>query len=237
MTGSMEGSAARDYDALLAQGRALYPGQRIGRPGRSWLYWPTVAAMRLLRLRWKVQFSGAEHVARGPAILVANHLSAFDPVAVVVSTWWRVTAFTKAEHFASRWAFFFRWMGQIPLRRGDATCTDWAMQMSRAALAYGGMIAIYPEGTRSPDGRLHRLHKRVLIPLLQANPDVPVHVVTVGYLRRRPRVEVAARVSPRIEIDPARQSPDDLVRLLTRALLELGGQEYADDYARDVKNR
>src|SRR4051812_7703545 len=62
MTGTTEGSAEWDYDALLAQGRALYPGQRIGRPGRSWLYWPTVAAMRLLRLRWKIHFSGAEHV-------------------------------------------------------------------------------------------------------------------------------------------------------------------------------
>ena len=75
--------------------------------------------------------------------------------------------------------------------------TAWAMQMSQEALARGGMIGIYPEGTRSPDGRLHKLHKRVLIPLLQANPDVAVHAVTMAY-EKRPggRVRVTGRISP-----------------------------------------
>jgi 1-acyl-sn-glycerol-3-phosphate acyltransferase len=225
------------YENLLAEGAELSPGVRIGRPGVSRLYWFTIAVLRLLRLRMTVDLHGAEHLRRGtPAILVANHTSAWDPVCVVMSGWWRVTAFTKAEYFASRGSFFFRWMGQIPLRRGDPASTDWAMRMSQQALGRGGMIGIYPEGTRSPDGRLHKLHKRVLIPLLQANPDVAVHAVTMAY-EKRPgrRVRVHGRISPRVPLDTRNTSPDELTRILRDALIETGGQEYVDEYAQTVK--
>src|ERR1700712_2530336 len=227
------------YETLLAEGQRLLPGIRIGRPGVSRLYWFTIAVLRLIRLRMPVDLHGAEHLRRGtPAILVANHTSAWDPVCVVMSGWWRVTAFTKAEYFTSRGAFFFRWMGQIPLRRGDPESTAWAMQMSQEALARGGMIGIYPEGTRSPDGRLHKLHKRVLIPLLQANPDVAVHAVTMAYEKRAGgRLRVHGRISPRVPVDSRTCTPDELTQILTDALLETGGQEYVDEYAQAVKKR
>ncbi|MDQ1631240.1 MAG: 1-acyl-sn-glycerol-3-phosphate acyltransferase, partial [Frankiaceae bacterium] len=160
------------------------------------------------------------------------------PVCVVISGWWRVTAFTKAEYFGGRGAFFFRWMGQIPLRRGDPESTAWAMQMSQEALARGGMIGIYPEGTRSPDGRLHKLHKRVLIPLLQANPDVAVHAVTMAYEKRpRRRVRVWGHISPAIALDSRNATPEELTRILTEAMIATGGQEYVDEYAQSVKKQ
>ncbi len=91
-----------------------------------------------------------------------------------MSTWWQVSAFTKAEWFEHGMAPFFRAMGQIPLRRGDEQSTEWAMQMCQEVLDGGWKLGIYPEGTRSPDpDALHKLHKRILIPLLAANPDVP----------------------------------------------------------------
>jgi 1-acyl-sn-glycerol-3-phosphate acyltransferase len=227
------------YEALLASGPAVNGGVRFGRPGTSRLYWLTIAIMRVLKLWMTVDLQGAEHLRRGtPAILVANHTSAWDPVCVVISGWWRVTAFTKAEYFGGRGAFFFRWMGQIPLRRGDPASTTWAMQMSQEALARGGMIGIYPEGTRSPDGRLHKLHKRVLIPLLQANPDVAVHAVTMAY-EKRPggRVRVSGHISPPITLDSRTATPDELTRTLTEAMIATGGQEYVDEYAQTVKKQ
>ena len=229
---------AKAYRDLLAQGRELYPGMRIGRPGRSRMYWGMITLLRALRIGLKVDFAGAEHLTEGPAIIISNHVSGLDPIAVVMSRWWRITAFAKVEFFASRGAFFFRWMGQIPLRRGDAVSTEWAIKMSRLALAYGGMIGLYPEGTRSPDKRLHKLHKRVMIPLLQANAHVPVHALVMSYRPRRcRRTLVTARLSQRIPLDPEHETPQALTTRIRDVLLELGDQAYVDEYARDVKKR
>jgi 1-acyl-sn-glycerol-3-phosphate acyltransferase len=227
----------RDYDELLAEGRALYPGVRIGRPGRSRGYWPMITALRVLRLRYAVDMRGGAAIGTGPAILLGNHVNAMDPVMVVMSAWWRVSAFTKVEVFERRGAVFFRIMGQIPLRRGDADSTAWAMRMSRYALSDGGKLGLYPEGTRSPDPtKLHRLHKRVLIPLLQANPDVPVHAVVTSYTRRpRRRTRVDVRISEPLPLDSRTMSPEEMTELIRDALLELGGQTYVNRYARDVK--
>ena len=229
----------RAYDDLMTEGSALYQGVRIGRPGRSRAYWPTIAAMRALRLRYAVGLDGADHVAPGPAILIGNHIKFIDPVCVVMTEWWRVSAFTKLEWFQHRGSLFFRLMGQIPLRRGDEASTEWAMQMSRYALGDGGRIGLYPEGTRSPDARtLHRLHKRIMIPLFQANPDVPVHVVTTEYTHRRVprRIGVRIRVSEPLALNARAMSPDELTDRVRGALLALGGQTYLNRYAQDVKS-
>lgn len=232
-----EDHTAEAYSAALSAGEAIYPGVRIGRPGRARTYWATIAAMRLLRLRWSVHATGSENVAPGGAILVGNHLSAMDPVVAVMSHWWRVTAFTKVEVFERRGALFFRLMGQIPLRRGDEASTRWALDMASRALASGGMLGLYPEGTRSPDKRsLHRLHKRILIPVLQANPDVPVHTITTTYLgSSRGRHQAQVRVSPALPIDTRTMEADAIVDVIRDSLLHDGGMEYVDAYARDVK--
>ncbi len=225
------------YGDALAEGRALYPEIRIGRPGRARTYRPTIAAMRILRARWDVDLQGAENVAPGAGLFIANHLSAADPVVVVISSWWRITALTKVEAFERRGAFFFRLMGQIPLRRGDEACTEWAMGMASRTLADGGKVALYPEGTRSPDPtKLHRLHKRVLVPMLQTNPDVSAYAITTTYTRRPwRRMHVQVRISPRLELDSRTMTPDALTAIVRDALLKLGGQTYVDVYARDAQ--
>ena len=225
------------YDAALEAGHAIYPGVRIGRPGRARTYWATIAAMRVLRLRWAVHATGSEHVAPGAAILVGNHLSAMDPVVAVMSHWWRVTAFTKVEVYERRGAIFFRLMGQIPLRRGDEESTRWALDMAARTLADGGKLGLYPEGTRSPDKRsLHRLHKRILIPVLQASPDVPVHTIATTYLgSRHGRKQVEIRLSAPLPIDARTMDADEIVAVIRDSLLAHGGMEYVDAYARDVK--
>lgn len=225
------------YAAALAEGRALYPGVRIGRPGRARTYRLTITALRALRARLDIDIVGAGQVAPGASILVGNHVSALDPVVVVMSNWWRVTALTKIELFERRGGVFFRLMGQIPLRRGDEASTLWAMDMASRALADGSKIGLYPEGTRSPDpAKLHRLHKRVLIPVLQANPDVPVYALATRYTPRpRHRTHVEIRISPRLELDCRTMTADELTDAVRDALLGLGGQTYIDVYARDAK--
>jgi 1-acyl-sn-glycerol-3-phosphate acyltransferase len=225
------------YDELLTRGREIYPGMRIGRPGRARTYFTTITLMRLLRLRWSVKVTGSSNVAPGPAILVGNHVSAMDPVAAVIKHWWRVTAFAKVEVFENRGAIFFRWMGQIPLRRGDETSTRWALEMAASTLADGNKLGLYPEGTRSPDKKsLHRLHRRILIPVFQTSPDVPVHAIATTYLGTRfGRHRVRVHISPRLPIDVATMHPNEIVDVVTNALLEAGGMPYVDSFARDLK--
>ena len=228
-----------EYRRVLDQAGGLFPGVRVGRPGRSRAYWPSIALLRVLRIALALRIVGAHHVAPGAAVLIGNHVSALDPVVVVMGTWWRVTAFTKLEWFTGRTAPFFRGMGQIPLRRGDEASTAWAMEMARLTLDAGGRIGLYPEGTRSPNpGELHRLHKRVMVPLLQAAADVPVHALATSYRSRRGRRrEVVVRVSPALDLDVRRLTAEELTYAVRDALLELSGQRYVDTYARDVKRR
>ena len=161
-----------------------------------------------------------------------------DPVVVVMSTWWQVSAFTKAEWYEHGMAPFFRVMGQIPLRRGDVQSTEWAMQMCQEVLNGGWKLGIYPEGTRSPDpDALHKLHKRILIPLLAANPDVPVHAVFVRFhpRTRLRRQKVTVRLSKQLDLDPRTMDATELTETIRDALLDLGQLRYVDRYARDVK--
>src|SRR5512140_1040411 len=91
-----------DYDAALARAADIYPGVRVGRPGRS-RGWPVVGRlMNVLRIKLVLHQEGAQNVAPGPAIIVSNHQSTWDPVVTVMATGWRVSAFTKAEWFEGR---------------------------------------------------------------------------------------------------------------------------------------
>ena len=72
----MEESKRISYQDLVQRGKMIYPGTRIGRPGRAVTYWITIFFMRLLNFRWSVTVTGAENVMRGPAILVGNHVDA-----------------------------------------------------------------------------------------------------------------------------------------------------------------
>ena len=222
-----------DYAQLVAEG-ARISRTRIGRPGRSRPYWCMFPIAQLLRLRYHIRVTGREHVKSGPAILVGNHLSLLDPVLVGVANRFRVVFFTKIEVFERFGAFFFRWSGQIPLRRGDEGSTRWSLRMAAQCVSDGCKLSIYPEGTRSPDGRtMHRLHRRVLVPILQANPDVPVHAVTVEYSSgplwwRR----VHLRFSAPMALDLDRMSADSITEAVTRVILETGGMPYEHSFAR-----
>ena len=226
------------YDEALARGRQIYRPTKIGRPGRGWAYWPLFVLAQALRLRWRIRATGAAQIAPGPAILVGNHLSLMDPIVVGVAHRFRLTFFTKVEVFRAPGAVFFRMTGQIPLVRGDEESTNWALAMSSYALAEGNKLALYPEGTRSPDGRsLHRLHRRILVPVLQANPGIPVHAMTVAYPgTRRGRRTVDVRFSAPLDIDVTAMSSNAITDAVRDALLDLGGMPYTHAFGRELKS-
>ena len=227
------------YDALLAEGRRISGGVRIGRPGRSRGYWWMYVPAQAVRLRYAITVTGREHLAPGPAILVGNHVSLMDPVLAGVTSRHRLAFFTKIEAYEAPGAAFFRWAGQIPLRRGDEESTRWALEMSHEVLQLGARLGIYPEGTRSPDGHtLHRLHRRVLVPILAANPGVPVHAMAIRYgLRRRGRIPVDLHVSPALPLDAESMGADDLTEAVRAALVSSGGLEYRHEFGQRVKAR
>jgi 1-acyl-sn-glycerol-3-phosphate acyltransferase len=231
-------TATPGYDAALAEAAEIYPGIRVGRPGRS-RGWPVIGPLlNLLRVKFVLDMDGAQHVAPGAAIIVSNHLSAWDPVVTVIPPRWRVSAFTKVEMYEGRAAPFFRWLGQIPLRRGDERSTDWALDMARRALADGGKVGIYPEGTRGPDREaLYRLHQRVLVPLLVGSPDAAVHAVAVRYTPKGRRTVARIRVSERLPIDARTMSGAEMTEVIRASLVELGGFRYVDQYAVVAKAR
>lgn len=239
MMAPMSGDSRETYDQALKRAAAIYPGLRVGRPGRSRVYRPTKALLHLCRLGISIDVDGVDLVADGPAIMVGNHLSALDPVVGVVRTPWRVAAFTKVEAYESGIGFFFRMMGQIPLRRGDEESTDWGLDMARRALADGAKVAIYPEGTRGPDrGAVYRLHQRLLVPLLTENPDVPVHTIATTYPPKGPiRARARVRVSPRLAIDARTMSAQEMTTALSSSLVDLSGLHYIDRYAIVDKRR
>ena len=231
--------ATRSYDEALRRGQAIYSGTRIGRPGRGSAYWLLWAGAQVLRLRWAISVSGADNVQRGPAILVGNHLDFMDPVMVGLANRWRLYYFTKSEAFEGRGGVFFRLAGQIPLRRGDEAATNWALEVSSHVLGEGHKLALYPEATRSPDGAsLHRLYRRVLVPVLRANPGIPVHAVSIGYPgTRRGRKRVDLRFSPALPLDLDAMNATELTDAVRDAILGLGGMAYVDRYGLTVKGR
>jgi 1-acyl-sn-glycerol-3-phosphate acyltransferase len=223
-----------EYEAVLRRGREIHPGVHLGRPGRGWAYWPMFALAQAVRLRWTITVSGRDNIEPGPAILIGNHVSAMDPVMVGITTIGHMAFFTKIEAYESAGGAFFSGVGQIPLRRGDEASTTWALDMSAEVVRMGTKLCLYPEGTRSPDGRtMHRLHRRVLVPILQANPDVPVHVMSIAYPgRRRGRDMVDLRFSPALALDVTHQTANDLTDAVTTALLDLGGMPYVHTFGR-----
>ncbi|MDO8307936.1 MAG: lysophospholipid acyltransferase family protein [Actinomycetota bacterium] len=228
---------ASSYDAALARGRGMYAGTRIGRPGHGGGYWLLWAGAQFLRLRWAISMTRADRVQPGPAILVGNHLAFMDPVMVGLANRWRLYYFTKSEAFEGRGGIFFRLAGQIPLRRGDEVATNWALEMSSHVLAEGRKLALYPEATRSPDGAsLHRLYRRVLVPVLRANPGIPVHAVSISYPgTRRGRKRVDLRFSPALPLDLDAMNATELTDAVRDAILSLGGMPYVDRYGLTVK--
>lgn len=111
-----------------------------------------------LWLRYRPRITGREHVPlTGPVLFVSNHLSGLDTILIPSFSPRRVQFLAKASLFSSRvGGWFFRAIGAIPVLRNASTAAQGALNSGRKVLEAGSAFAVFPEGTRSRDGRLYR---------------------------------------------------------------------------------
>ncbi len=128
-------------------------------------YWLTkfVALGPLLRLIWRPQAIGVQNIPKdGPVILASNHLSFCDSLFMPLMAPRKVTFLAKSEYFTAPGIkgflvkSFMGAIGQVPIDRADADASRAAIDTGVRVLRAGNALGIYPEGTRSPDGRLYR---------------------------------------------------------------------------------
>lgn len=204
----------------------------------------------LFHLLWKVRVEGRERVpARGAAVLAANHQSFCDSLFLPLVVPRKVTFLAKAEYFDTRrTAWFFRAVGQIPVRRGGGSQSDRALETAAAVLAGGTLLAIYPEGTRARDACVHRgrtgvarLSRECGVPVVPVGICGTVDVQPIGKLLMRPWRTVTVRFGEPVRMEPAQDPADPLAdhdhatcRAFTddlmREISRLSGRPYVDEY-------
>ncbi|MCW2526433.1 MAG: 1-acylglycerol-3-phosphate O-acyltransferase, partial [Pseudonocardiales bacterium] len=201
-------------------------------------------------LAFRPKVLGAENVPRqGPVIVAANHLSSLDTLFIAVLLRRRVTFIAKAEYFSKpgvrgrAMAALMAACGFIPLDRSSASAAKAAMTTGLRVLAEGGVLGVYPEGTRSPDGRLYRGRTGIARLALESGaPVVPVGLVGTREVlppdRRIPRLRsIKVKIAAPLSFSRGDRSPNDqaLLRSATdevmTAILGLSGQQRADGYA------
>ncbi|MEB8327008.1 1-acyl-sn-glycerol-3-phosphate acyltransferase [Dietzia kunjamensis] len=212
-----------------------------------------------LRLTSRRVVTGREHFPeRGGALLVGNHQSVADWLFTPLLLPRRVTFLAKSDYFTgtgvrgmlSRW--FFAGSGQHPIDRTNADAAQAALDAGLEVLSSGEILCIYPEGTRSPDGRLYRGKTGPARLALRAGvPIIPVGVTgTSEYVRRisrfRPgrRTEIRVMLGEPLDLTPwaGREGDRDAEREITDELMRriqaLTGQEYVHDtYGAEMKKR
>jgi 1-acyl-sn-glycerol-3-phosphate acyltransferase len=208
----------------------------------------------LLRLLFRPRIEGLEHVpAEGAVIVAGNHLSFADPLLMPAVLKRRVTFLAKAEYFTAPGitgrltALVLRGAGQISVDRSGKAAGQAALREGLEVLERGELLAIYPEGTRSPDGRLYKGKVGVAVMALTAQvPVIPCAMVgTFGIWPPRrfpPRLRpVAIRFGQPLDFSRFAGMAQHKAVLravtdeITYAVLRLSGQEYVDRYAADVK--
>jgi 1-acyl-sn-glycerol-3-phosphate acyltransferase len=213
-------------------------------------YWVVkVLLTPILRLLYRVRVEGRDNVPRsGAVILASNHQSFIDSLFLPLCVGRRVTFVAKAEYFESwKTAWFFRAVGMIPLKRGGGSASERALAAAREVLLAGGVLGIYPEGTRSPDGRLYRGHTGVARLAVQCGaPVVPVAqsgtaaVQPIGSMRPRILRKVGVKLGepmrvPGVDADGSALGAKELRRVtdeVMAAIAALSGQEYVGEYAK-----
>jgi 1-acyl-sn-glycerol-3-phosphate acyltransferase len=220
------------------------------------LYWflKWIALGPWLKLVFRPHVEGAENVpASGAAILASNHLSYADWLFMPLTLPRRVTFVAKAEYFTTPgikgWLQkkFFSGSGQVPIDRSGADAAAGALLAAKKILADGELFGIYPEGTRSHDGRLYRGKTGVARLALETGvPVVPVAVLNTDVVAP-PGRKFGTFTRPGVRfgkpLDFSRYEGMENDRYILRAItdeimyeiMQLSGQEYVDTYAAKAK--
>ncbi|TDC74892.1 lysophospholipid acyltransferase family protein [Streptomyces hainanensis] len=211
----------------------------------------------LLRLFFRPRVEGLENVpTEGPVILAGNHLTFIDSVILNLVSRRQVFFIGKATYVTGRslkgrvMAWFFTAVGMIPVDRDGGHGGVAALMTGRRVLDEGKVFGIYPEGTRSPDGRLYRGRTGIArLTLMTDVPVVPFAMIGTDQVqpggKGLPRVGRGRRIAVRFgqPLDFSRYEGMDRDRYVLRAVtdevmtevMRLSGQEYVDMYATKVK--
>ncbi|PTR32323.1 1-acyl-sn-glycerol-3-phosphate acyltransferase [Rhodococcus sp. OK519] len=199
-----------------------------------------------LRLMGRPRIIGREHIPRrGPVILAANHLAVADSFYLTLAARRPTTFLAKAEYFEGRGIVgaakrrFFSALGQIPVDRRGGSAASPALEAAVGIVRRGGAWGIHPEGTRSPDGRLHRGRTGAIRVAMETGaPLVPVAITGTARSISSPRWRrrVVVQILPPMDLTPYRRMGPPGVRAATDSLMHtIGhqtGQAYIDSYAK-----
>ena len=194
---------------------------------------------------------------KGAALLVSNHEAVMDSFYLPLMVWRQMTFPAKKEYFTSPGLtgkikkFFFSSAGQIPVDRTSSDAGDALRDAAKGVLDRGELMCIYPEGTRSPDGRIYRGRTGVariamendvpVIPLVMIGSREANPIGTVFPRPRRVHIKVGEAIDPRAwarehGYDPqSREVMRPFTDYVMARLVELSGNEYVDMYASEVK--
>ncbi|MFF7211998.1 lysophospholipid acyltransferase family protein [Streptomyces sp. NPDC008238] len=211
-----------------------------------------------LRAAFRPWVEGLEHIPKqGPAILASNHLSFSDSFFLPAVLDRKVTFIAKAEYFTTPGikgkltAAFFKGVGQLPVdRSGGRGAGEAAINSGIKVIEAGELFGIYPEGTRSPDGRLYRGKPGGLarIALATGAPVIPVAMIDTE------KIQPPGQVMPKLmrpgirigkPLDFSRYTGMEHDRFILRSvtdevmyeIMKLSGQEYVDIYATAAKRQ
>lgn len=210
----------------------------------------------LLKLLFRPWVRGMENIpSSGAAILASNHLSFSDSIFLPLQVRRPVVFLAKSEYFTGkglkgalvRW--FFKATGQLPIDRSGGKASEASLNTGLGVLSQGLLLGIYPEGTRSPDGRLYRGRTGIARMVLEAKvPVIPVAMIDTEKVqpigKRLPRIRRVGIVVGE-PLDFSRFEGMEGDRVVLRAvtdeimyeLKQLSGQEYVDLYASSVKEK
>ena len=208
----------------------------------------------LLALLGRPKVEGLEYIpVSGPAIMASNHLAVADSFYLPLVVSRRITFLAKAEYFTGtglrgtlkRW--FFTAAGQVPIDRADSDAAEAALNTAKRLLGEGKLLGMYPEGTRSPDGRLYKGKSGLARLALESGvPVIPVAMIGTDVVNPPgSRMWRFGRVTVKFGKPMDFSRFDGLAgnRFIERAvideviyeLMNLSGQEYVDIYAATLK--
>ena len=208
-----------------------------------------VVAGPILRVLWRPQITGLEHIPpEGGAILASNHMSIVDSIFLPLMLDRPLTFAAKSEYFTGRGVgsrlagTYLRATNQLSVDRAQARAGQDMLEAALALLRRGQLFGIYPEGTRSPDGRLYRGRTGVAwLALNSGLPVIPVAMIGTDRIlppgHAVPRLhQVSMRIGKPLTFEAYQgTAPGKARRAITdeviQAIQDLSGQEYVPIYA------
>ncbi|WP_168627125.1 MULTISPECIES: 1-acyl-sn-glycerol-3-phosphate acyltransferase [unclassified Cryobacterium] len=210
----------------------------------------------IVRTSFRPWVTGHENIPRtGPVIMASNHLSFIDSIFLPLMMDRRITFLAKSDYYTARgikgWFIknFLKAAGMLPIDRSGGKASEASLRTGLSVLAKGEVLGIYPEGTRSPDGRLYRGRTGVARMILEGGvPVVPVAMIDTEKVmpigQRLPKVRrVGIIIGEPLDFSrfDGLESDRFILRSVTDEIIyelaRLSGQEYVDVYASTVKEK